>query len=397
MRILIAHTHYQQPGGEDAVVKTESALLKKFNEEVYLYARHNKEIDSYSLGKKINFLFRLDWSKQSYLEIKKIIRAFRPDVAHFHNIFFMMTPSVYFACKEENIPVVQSQHNFRLMCSNGLLFRDNRVCEECLQKSLWQGVYHRCYKNSRLATALVVRMLQKHWKKDTWRERIDLYIALTEFSRKKLVLGGIPQHKIVVKPNFVYPDSKIQGTDGGYALYVGRLSTEKGVHVLLEAWKSIKNLPLKIIGDGPLVGCLKSYIESHRIHQVDFLGYVPEGRYEECMKGAKILIVPSVCYENFPRVIAEAFSYGIPVVASRLGSMEELIQDKATGLLFRAADSHDLQEKITWMLEHGDELKQMGRNARREYEEKYAAGTNYKNLMDIYRRVILTVNYSPTP
>lgn len=392
MRILIAHNHYNQAGGEDAVVKTESALLKKFNQEVYLYERHNKEIDSYSLFKKLNFLLRLDWSKDSYRQIKKIIREFRPDVAHFHNIFFVMTPSVYFACKEEGVPVVQSQHNFRLICSNGLLFRDNQVCEECVQKTLWRGVYHRCYKNSRLATALVVRMLQKHWKQDTWRKMIDLHIALSEFSRQKLVAGGIPPHKIVVKPNFIYPDSKNQRTDRGYALYVGRLSVEKGVYVLLDAWKSIKNLPLKIMGDGPLSGRLQSYVESQGIHQVDFLGYVPEGRYEECMKGAKILIVPSVCYENFPRVIAEAFSYGIPVVASRLGSMEELVKDKETGLLFRAGDPHDLKEKITWMLEHGDELEQMGKKARREYEEKYAAETSYKNLMDIYRKVTLTVN-----
>lgn len=388
MRILIAHNRYQNAGGEDAVMQTECDLLKRFGEEVYLYERTNHEINSYPIRRKISFLWEMNWSRRSYRELKKIIREFRPDVAHFHNIFFMMTPSVYYACREENIPVVQSQHNFRLFCSNGLLFRDNHICEECLEHSLWRGVRYRCYKKSRFMTTLLVRTIEGHWKKGTWVNMIDCYITATEFTRQKYIAVGIPPEKILVKPHFVYPDSGIRDQDKGYALYVGRLSPEKGVSFLLKAWRDIKDVPLKIMGSGPLCDSLRSFASSNDLRQVEFLGYLAQEQYTEYMKGAKFIIVPSVCYENFPRVIAEAYAFGIPVLASRLGTMADLLQNNVTGILFDPENISDLRAKVKWLASQDEVLKDMGKRARRLYEEKYAAEKNYEILLGIYKKAI---------
>lgn len=388
MRILIAHNHYQQPGGEDEVVKAESALLREFKQDVRLYERSNAELNHYSSFQNLNHLLRLDWSRQSFADIKRLIREFRPEVVHFHNIFFMITPSAYFACRQEGVPVVQSQHNFRLLCANALFLRDHHVCEECTQKTLWRGVYYGCYRNSRLTTALVVRMLNKHWQKKTWIKAIDRYITSTEFTRQKFIQAGIPPQRIVVKPHFVYPDLAQRTRDGGYILYAGRLSPEKGVDVLLKAWKSLEGPCLKIMGDGPAADEWKRFIQTNKMARVEFLGYVPRNQYEATMSLAKFLVVPSICYDNFPRVIAEAYACGIPVIASRIGSMEEYVWENKTGILFKAGDSHDLALKMRWLLEHPEQLQAMGRFARQVYEKKYRARENYEHLMNIYREVV---------
>lgn len=388
MKILIAHNRYQESGGEDAVFETEAALLKDFGEDVRLYERSNKELETLSVFEKLRYLCSLGWARRSYNDMKRLIREFRPDVVHFHNIFFMISPAAYLACKEENVPVVQSQHNFRLLCSNALFFRDGQICEECTERSLWRGVVHGCYKKSRFMTAVLVKMLQDHWKKDTWRTMVDCYITATEFSRQKYIRAGIPKDRIVVKSNFLYPDPKGKNHDGGYALYVGRLSTEKGVDVLLKAWQTIKDVPLKIAGQGPLGDELKDLAREQGSDNVEFLGYVSQSQYEDCMRGAKFLIVPSVCYENFPRIVVESYAYGLPVVAGRLGGMPEFVVDRRTGLLFNAGDANDLRNKVRWLLENPGELDGLRRWARTEYEQKYAARQSYQKLIEIYRKVI---------
>ena len=387
MRILIVHNRYQQPGGEDAVARTEFNLLKGFGQEVRLYERSNDEIKDYSFLERINSLREMGWSEDSYNDIRKILKEFSPDVVHCHNIFFTITPSVYQACRDEGVPVVQSLHNFRLLCSNALFFRGGKVCEECLEhKNLWRGVYYGCYRNSRLMTALVVRMLQDHWKRGTWLDMVDLYITATEFSRRKYIMAGIPAEKIAVKPNVNLSDTVKENQDQGYALYAGRLTPEKGARVLLEAWKKKACLPLKIVGDGPLAAELKKGFED--IQEVEFLGFVPEDRYDECMKGAKFLIVPSLCYENFPRVVAEAYSYGVPVLASSLGGFPEIVSEGKTGLLFRPGDVDHLLEKIQWMVSHQDHRPAMRENIRQVYATVYSARKNYEMLIDIYKKAI---------
>ncbi len=430
MKILIVHNRYREAGGEDAVVQTEFNLLKNFKEEVRLYERSNTEIDDYSFSQKLNFLWRMGRmgsTGSSCEELRRILREFKPDVVHFHNIFFILTPAVYQVCIKENIPVVQSLHNFRLLCSNALFFRNNKVCEECFeQKNLWRGVRYGCYKNSRGMTALLVRMLENHWKRGTWIKDVDMYITATEFGRKKYIAAGIPSERIVVKPNIdVRSYSKIpvqlrvprgvnmwedphwaegptgdssrqddpqqlcadpKNGDGGYALYAGRLSSEKGVDVLLKAWKKKAFLPLKIAGDGPLAAQLKE--DARGIQNVEFLGFIPSDRYQDYFKNAKFLIVPSLCYENFPRVVAEAYRYGIPVVASDLGGFPEIVLDQQTGALFRAGDEDDLLKKIQWLVSQDQERPSMQKKIHELYTTLYSERRNYETLKDVYSQAI---------
>ncbi len=385
MRILIAHNRYQQAGGEDAVAKSEAALLRDFGEDVHVYERSNQEIERYTRLAQLRHFFSLSWSQRSYREMRKLLRDIRPEVVHFHNTFFMMTPSVYYACRDEHIPIVQSLHNFRLLCANGLFFRDNHVCEECPKHSLWRGVQYGCYRQSRLLTSLVVKMLTDHWRKKTWTHLIDRYLTATEFSRQKFIERGISPDKISVKPNFLYPDVKRRDKDQGYALYVGRLSREKGVEVLLRAWQLKAHIPLKIVGDGPLAGRLG---QERGYRNLEFLGYVSKEKYAECMRGAKFLIVPSLCYENFPRILVEAYAYGVPVIASRLGGMPEIVLENKTGLLFEPGDAYDLINKIHWLLEHEEDYRKFEQSAREEFEQKYSAQKSYQGLMNVYKQII---------
>ncbi len=387
MRILIVHNRYQQPGGEDAVVKAEFNLLKSFGQQVRLYERTNSEIDGHSYLRKIHAFWNMDWSTQSYHDIRKVLKEFAPHVVHFHNIFFILTPSVYQACRDEGVGIVQSLHNFRLLCSNALFFRNHHICEECLEhKNLWRGVYYGCYRNSRLMTGLVVRMLKAHWDKRTWLDQVDLYIAATEFSRRKHIAAGIPPERIVVKPHVDVDGLLRENSDQGYALFAGRLSPEKGVEVLLKAWKKRSLLPLKILGDGPAAIELKRQSQGHP--EIEFLGFVSQDCYAQYLRGAKFLIVPSLCYENFPRVVLESYSYGVPVLASSLGGFPEIVIDQETGMLFCPGDVDDLLSKIEWLLSHEDQRLVMQQNIHKLYATTFSARKNYEILMDIYHQAI---------
>ncbi|MBN1870867.1 MAG: glycosyltransferase family 4 protein [Candidatus Omnitrophica bacterium] len=388
MRILIVHNRYKDPGGEDAVVRSERALLENFGEEVFLYERDNAEFDSRSILRKVSCLRTFSWSDKTYKEITDVIREFRPDIAHFHNIFYAISPSAYQACKDENVPVVQSLHNFRLFCANGLFFRDNKVCEDCVRKSWREGIVHRCFRKSAFMTALIIGMISKHWKEGTWSELVDRYITASSFGRMKMIEAGIPEGKITVKPNFVYPDPGFSDEKKEFALYVGRLREEKGVDTLVQSWEKLPDVPLRIIGDGPMLNRLRALVDKRKISNVEFLGHVSQGQYEVNMRKARFLVVPSICYENFPRIVAEAFAFGIPVIASRLGSLAEIIEDGKTGLLFTPGDASDLGKKVRWMMAHDDGLAQMGKETRQMFEEKYTDRKNYRSLMEIYGKTL---------
>ena len=388
MRILIAHNHYRQPGGEDAVVKSEFELLKMFGEDVRLYERNNDDWENASWRVKWQAARDTVWSRSSYDDFRRTLKDFRPDVVHFHNIFYALSPSVYQACRDEGVSVVQSLHNFRLMCANGLFFRQGRVCEDCLPHRRWQGILHRCYHNSVLVTGAVVRMMDVHWSRGTWLNQVDRFVTATDFTRQKYATAGIPAEKIAVKPNFVYPDPGYRREENGGALFVGRLSGEKGVGTLLDAWDNTMPLPLTVIGGGPEEEHLKSEAARRGLKNVDFPGYVSPEEYDRRMRRAAVLIVPSVCYENFPRIVAEAFAYGVPVLASRLGSLAEIIEDNQTGRFFEPGQPRDLAGQVRWFADHPGETHHMGRRARDVFEKTYSAEENYRRLKDIYQSVI---------
>ncbi|MFY9753896.1 MAG: glycosyltransferase [Candidatus Acidiferrales bacterium] len=390
MKILIVHNAYQQLGGEDTVVAAEAQQLGASGHTVLRYSRHNDELDGSTLLRSLKAGCETIWSSRSYHDFERLLAQEKPGVAHFHNTFPLISPSAYYACAKAGVPVVQTLHNYRLLCPSATFLRDGAVCELCLGRSMpWPGVLHACYRSSRAATATVAAMLAAHRAMKTWQTKVDVYIALSEFARRKFVEGGLPPERIVVKPNFVRTDPGSRCGRGEYALFVGRCSSEKGVNVLAEAWAALSNpISLQIVGDGPLLKEVETRLHQNACVSVTMPGRLSPGDVSSSMRSARFLVVPSICYENFPLVVAEAYACGVPVIASRLGALAEIVHDGRTGLHFTPGDPIDLAAKAQWAWDHPEEMKTMGRAARAEYEAKYTAERNCKLLLDIYDGVL---------
>ena len=383
MKIFLIHNFYQQPGGEDQVFADEAALLEANGHEVTRFSVHNDAIREMG-GLRVAALTL--WSRPAYRDLRHRLRLQRPDVVHFHNTFPLISPAAYAAARAEGCAVVQTLHNYRLMCANALFFRAGQACELCLGRRIaWPGVVHGCYRGSRPASAVVAAMLATHWALGTYRHGVDIYIALSEFALRKFIQGGLPPEQVVIKPNFVDPDPGIGVGGGGFALFVGRLSEGKGVETLLAAWPRLgKPVPLKIIGDGDLAPLVRRAVAS--APQIEWLGRRPSGDVYEMMGRADLVVIPSTCYETFGRVAIEAFAKGTPVVASDHGAVAELVEHGRTGRLFRVGDPEDLARQVDFLLDDPSGLAAMRRRARQAYEGHYTGTRNYEALMDIYRR-----------
>lgn len=385
MNILQIHNFYQQPGGEDRVFHSETSLLRSGGHSVIQYTLYNDQINYLS---KAALFRKTIWNTASYHEVEQLIIQNKPDVCHFHNFFPLISPSAYYACQKNHVPVVQTLHNYRLICLNALLLREGSVCEDCVHKIFpLPGVLHGCYHQSKAASFVVAAMLGVHRLLGTWSRQVDTYIALTEFAKKKFVEGGLPAKKIVVKPNFVISNIGLSHSSQ-YALFVGRLSVEKGIMSLLEAWKNLDHVPLKIIGDGPLFESAKKYIGRNCLGQIELLGSRTSDEVFRQIKRASFLVFPSICYENFPLTVVEAFSYGVPVISSQLGAPTDIIENHRTGLFFQPGNAQDLAEKVKWAWDNKTIMEEMGNNARLEYESKYTAEKNLHALEDIYKQTI---------
>lgn len=360
-------------------------MLQQNGHTVRLLSATNHDITGF-LG-KLQAAANATYSRVAKKMLAAELSSFRPDVVHVHNFFPLLSPSVYYACREANVPVVQTLHNFRLLCPNAMLFRDGRVCNECVNKLLpWPGIVHACYRGSRAGTAAVAAMSSIHTAQGTWKNAVGLYIAPSEFLRSKLIEGGFTPEKIVVKPNFVNSDLRPGNGSGEYALFVGRLTCEKGIDVLLETWKELPiDLPLKIVGDGPLLGRVTAAGENPRIQP---MGLLPRREVLELMSQASFLVFPSQWYETFGLVVAEAFAAGLPVIASKLGCMETMVRDGQTGLHFPAGDASELAAKVRWAVAHPQELARMRANCRAEFEAKYTPAKNYQQLLTIYQQAM---------
>lgn len=384
LRVLFVHTRYTQPGGEDVVFAAEAALLRSRGHEVVTWEENNAELMGVNA---LRAAAETVWSVRAQRRLRALLRDVRPDVVHFHNTFLRMSPAVYPTCREADVPVIQTLHNFRIVCPGSLLMRRGKPCEDCLGRTLpWPGIRHGCWQGSPARSAVVAAMIGVHRLVGSW-DFVDVYVALTEFARAKFVEGGLPADRIVVKPNFVDPDPGPRDrAPGSFALFVGRLSPEKGVVTLLEAWTRFAGIPLRIVGSGPLLEEVRRRADG--MPDVEVMGPLDRDRVLAAMKRTRFLVFPSECYENFPLAIAEAFACGLPVVASRLGAMAELVEDGRTGLLFEPGNPDDLAAKVDWAWTHPERMAEMGREARREYERQYTAERNYETLMDIYARAM---------
>jgi glycosyltransferase involved in cell wall biosynthesis len=389
MKFVVVHNSYQQPGGEDVAFAGEYRLLEQHGHTVVAYRRSNDEIDSMSTVRRLTMPKQMIYSDRSRREIQELLRTEQPDLVHVHNTFMMVSPSIYEACQEMGVPVLQTLHNFRLLCPAWTLSREGRVCEECVDHGLWRGVWHGCYRNSRLMTAGVALMLQVHRNRGTWNDSVDGYVALSEFARRKFVDSGLPASKLYVKPNFVQDDPGERDAPGHYALFVGRLSPEKGAATLLAAWEKLKHsIPLVIVGDGPSRQSLESEAAARGLSSVKFRGWLTGEETRAAMKRAAFLVIPSLWYEGFPMIVAEAFACGTPVICSRLGTLEEIVEDQHTGLHFSHGDADDLAGKVEWAWANRPQVCAMGKAARQEYEDRYTPERNYNQLMQIYEHTL---------
>ncbi|WP_374090753.1 glycosyltransferase [Methylomicrobium lacus] len=364
------------------MVAAEAKLLTEHNHGVELWSVDNSDLPR-GLHGKIKTALATRYSPASRVVARDKLHRFRPDIVHVHNFFPQISPSIYDACLDEGVPVVQTLHNYRLICPGAMLIRQGKICEQCISGSPYQAAWHGCYRGSRLGSLVVAQMVAQHRRQGTWQHKVNRFIALTDFAKSKFVEAGFPADKIAVKANFVH--DPLQGSPrtlravAGFALFVGRISEEKGIKTLLQAWSSMDDQTmLKVAGAGPLEAWLPGKTN------VAALGRQNPDEISRLMQQAAFLVLPSEWYEGFPLVLVEAFAHGLPVLASRLGSMADIIKDGETGLLFTPGDAADLAGKAKWLLENPKQAQKLGENARRTFLAKYTAERNYAELMAIY-------------
>ena len=380
MRVLLCHNHYQQPGGEDHSFEDESRLLEEHGHEIARYTLHNADIEQ--MG-RVGLAASTIWNRTAHRELRESMRRHRPDVVHFTNTFPLISPAAYYAAKSEGIPVVQALRNYRLLCPNALLLRRGLPCEDCLGRRVaLPAIGYKCYRNSRAATAVVTGMLAMHRAVGTWRRKVDLYYTPSAFARRKFVAGGFDPDRIAVKPNFVSPDPGTATGSGGYAIFVGRLSPEKGLTTLLEAWlRHAPPMALRIVGDGPLSPMVKD--AAARSPQIQWLGRQPLPRTLDLIGEAAVLIFPSLAYETFGRTVIESFAKGTPVIVADNGAAAELVEDTIDGYHFVTGDAASLAQRVAQIPGQNGSMRSA---ARAKFLRHYTADRNYQILMNIYRR-----------
>ncbi|WP_255286062.1 glycosyltransferase [Priestia megaterium] len=388
--MLLVHNYYQESGGEDQVLKQEIDLLKENGHEVITYTKHNNEIQTYNVFQKISLFFKTTFSLKEYFVFKRVLKKISPDIVHFHNFFPLFSPSVYYACQDLKIPVIQTLHNYRLICPAATFMRDNEVCEKCLSGSLINSIKYGCYRGSKVQTIPVANMIYINNMLKTWHSKVNYYITLTEFAQKKFIDYGLPKEKVVVKPNFLDKSSNVSCSKENTILFVGRLSKEKGVDILIKAWKSLhdkQDYKLLIAGDGEERVKLQKLAENQ--NDVKFLGKIPSDSVKELMGKSKYLVVPSRWYEGLPMTIVESYSAATPVICSKLGSLEEIVEDNVTGFHFKVSNHKDLALILEKAINiSSSDYQHLSRKSLEAFKNKYDKHINYKILFNIYKKAV---------
>ncbi|KAA5603671.1 glycosyltransferase [Blastochloris sulfoviridis] len=382
MKVLLAHNRYQHYGGEDAVFDAERALLADAGLTVTTHVVTNDHITGF--GARLRSGLEAPYSRRARAAFAAQLRRDRPDVVHVHNLFPLLTPSILDACRDEGVPVVATLHNYRTLCASGLRVRNGVPCSLCVEGSPYWAVVHRCYRNSLPGSLAAANTVMLHRALRTWPRKVRLFITMSDFARAEFIAAGFPAEQLVVKPNFV-PDPGPAAGDGAKAgvLYVGRLSFEKGIFVLLEAWKTAKT-PLTIIGDGPEIEAVRAA----QSPTVTFLGPKNAAEVLAAMRRHRFLVVPSIVFEGCPRVVAEAFGTGLPIIASRIGSLQELIQDGVNGLHAIAGDPASLAAVVDAAAADPARAAVLGRNARASYEQAFTPEQSLRALLAVYEAAV---------
>lgn len=405
LRILIVHNAYKIPGGEDAVVSNELQLLRDAGHEVFLYKKNNAELDSYSLFQKLRLPFRAIYSRKTRREIQALIKEHQIDLVHVHNTLLVISPSVYDAARSLDVPIVQTIHNYRLLCPNALFLREGQICQDCLSHGLRQSVKHACYRGSRSQTLIVSLMLAYHRQRGTYRHLS--YICLTEFNKNMLLrlsLHGKPMlaaSQIYVKPNFTADPGTPVPYSGRqpYFLFASRMDASKGIFVLLRAWKLYEQKAshpkeLVLCSSGPDEDATREYIRKHALSHVTMLGQLSHDEVLEKMRNALAVCLPTQWYEGFPVVIAESFACGTPVIGSNIGNVGALVKHGETGLTHAPTDADGLADIFLHWDPSSETVQAMSANARKIYENAYTPGKNLELLEEIYRNALQPKNKS---
>ncbi|MCI9477582.1 MAG: glycosyltransferase family 4 protein [Lachnospiraceae bacterium] len=391
-RILIIHNYYQIPGGEDTVVSNEKRLLEEHGQAAFFYMRNNREMGGFSIFQRLWLPVQTVFSFKTYFEVKHLIREEHIDLVHVHNTWNLISPSVYYAAFRCKVPVVQTIHNFRLLCPAATFVKKSVLCEDCIKKGLTCSVKGRCYRNSRLQTLASAFTLKVHRIAGTYGKLY--YICLTKFNKEKLLqINGrgkqlIAPERVLIKPNFTwtekspYPSAKRKNQ----FLYVGRLDALKGIRLLLEAWSMIKDFKLLICGGGAEESWIEAFLEENHIDNVQLLGQTNHEQVLKLLQESKALIMPSQWYEGQPMVILESYSVGTPVLGSRLGNVKDMIEEGITGCTF----SHDKPEELCSIIQNFPKFDEDV--IRRHFDKNYGSEQNYKKLMDIYEQAIKDVH-----
>lgn len=387
MRVLIVHNEYQYAGGEDVVVQQDAKMLEKHGHQVFFYRRNNDELKHYTKLQKLLLPIKTCFSVKSYSEIRSLIQKEQIDVVHVHNTLPLISYSCYYAAKKEQVKLVQTIHNFRLVCPNALFYREHHICEECLSKGLLQGVKYGCYRNSKTQTLVVVMALKLHRILKTF-DLPNAYIALTQFNKEKLTTLINPD-KIHIKSNylnFTLPEQSVQQEDiYSYYVYAARLERVKGIFVLLEAFRNLPEQKLFILGTGPDEEEVKTYIVKHQMTNVFYKGFTPHEEVISYMSKAKAVIYPSLWYEGFPMTVVESLACGTPVIASDTPNMAEKIQAHYNGYTFNTGDAEKLCQVVSWIEKIDVQMyMELRKNAKDTYENNFTEQIVYQKLMNIY-------------
>jgi len=387
MKILQIHNSYKIGGGEDIVVRDERKVLEEKGTQVIPYYKHNKIIDSFSFLQKALLPFRSIWSQKSYNEIIEIIDLEQPHICHIHNVFPLISPSIYFACKKKGVPVVQTIHNYRFMCPNGLFFKENKICENCVRSTVFSSLKSKCYRNSRIQTFVMALSIFIHQRIRTFKDKIDGYIFLTDFAADKFKSQGYDTSKFFIKPNFKSSDAnehinrEIKTSQAPYFIFIGRIEESKGSKYLEHLAHTLSKIRIYVIGEGD-TNSLKKY------SNVKILGKLPNEQVISYLSSAQGLLFPSRWYEGMPMVIIEAFSKSIPVICSNLESLSSIVINNYNGLTFEYDNVESFVAKVA-LLEKDKSLKaNLGKNARHSYVEKYSINHAYENLISLYNKLL---------
>ncbi len=380
MKVLYIHNRYKILGGEDSVFEVEVDMLRTKGCEVKTILLNNNEIDT--LGKKIGSFFSAIYSFKSKKLIAREILEFKPDVIHVHNFFPLVSPSIYDLAKKLKVPIVQTLHNYRLICPGALLLREGVICEKCVNGNFSNAIINRCYKQSILGSTSVAIMDWFHRISGTWNNKIDRIICLTEFARNKFVEAGFNKDKIVVKPNFVTAEIvPVDTKRENIGLFVGRISSEKGIEGLVKIHDRLKG-KLLIVGDGPELDKLRG------LKSFDLLGFKKNDEVKQLMQQVSFLVFPSIWYEGLPMTILEAFSNKLPVIATNIGAMSSVVENHRNGLHFELSNYDQMIDQINWAFCNYESIREFGEAAYDDYQNKYSMEINYQKQIKIYQDVI---------